>query len=326
MPFTLRPFEPKQFKAWEKFIEDANGGTIFHSLDFLAYHGDRFRTNEHHLVTYDGTTIFGVMPMAIFEEGGRRVARSPYGASYGGPVFATPLNYADSHEIVSSWLEYLAAQGVTECHLVLPIACCYATYSETFQLVLLEHGFRLVNRDISSVVCLSRSRPPSEQFTSRAGKIGRKVSKARSLWIETVHLASTQDFWNVLEKTFAKLGKSPSHSLEQFEWLCHHFPARIYADVAYLEGIPIAGIGFFAINQTVASSFYLCQDPEFQSTQALSLLISDALLRAQDTGFEWFDFGTSSTRQQGLKNVFRFKESFGALGCFRDTYEWTAEE
>jgi lipid II:glycine glycyltransferase (peptidoglycan interpeptide bridge formation enzyme) len=126
----------------------------------------------------------------------------------------------------------------------------------------------------------------------------------------------------VMEKTFNRLGKGPTHTLFEFEWLCAQFPERIYVDVAYLDNRPVAGIGFFAINRRVNSSFYLCLDQEFRETQAETLLIYEALIRSQEEGFKWFDFGTSSVNQEGRGNIFQFKESFGAIGLFRETYVW----
>jgi len=319
MGIEIKRYDPALEEVWNRFVEHSNEGTIFHRLDFLRYHGERFSQFEHHLAWYKGQTIFGIMPMAIFDKEDGRVACSPYGASYGGPVFQKPLNYADSHQVVSSLLNYLTELEVTTCTLTLPIPCCYAKYSETFRLVLLEHGFRCTNRDISSVVCLSGDKPISEEMRPHARRMARKARKAG---IVPVHRGKVADFWVVLEKTFKKHGVKPTHTLEEFRWLCGHLPERVYVDVAYLDEVPVAGIGFFVINKRVNSSFYLCQDPKFQTVQALSLLIYEALVRCQQGGFDWFDFGTSSIRMQGRGNLFRFKESFGAVGLFRETYVW----
>ena len=308
-------------EEWNNFVRCSNEGTIFHRLDFLRYHREKFAQHEHQLAWYKGQTLVGVMPMAIFEEEGRIVAKSPYGASYGGPIFKKPLNYADSHRVVGSLLTYLTELGIEACRLTLPIACCYKRYSETFRLALLEHGFRRTNSDISSVVCLNGGNPISEEMTSRARNMARKARKGG---VMAVHQSSVADFWLVMKKTHEKLGTKPTHSVEEFQWLCNELPELIYVDVAYLEGIPVAGIGFLVINKRVNSSFYFAQDPQKQHLQGLSLLIYEALERAQQEGFRWFDFGTSSANQKGRENLFRFKESFGAVGLFRDTYVWEA--
>lgn len=307
-------------KKWNDFVENSNEGTIFHRLDFLQYHGDKYRQNEKHLVFLKGSTLWGVLSIGIFEqENGERIARSPYGASYGGPVFMQPLEYEESQQIVAALLEYLTENHIATCTLTLPITCCYRKYSETFRLALMELGFQCTNRDISSVVPLNTGRPVDEEMTKRARNMSRKAINAG---VVRTHQGSVDDFWKVLEKTYEKHGTNSTHSQREFKWLVERIPGRVYADVAYLEGEPIAGIGFFVINQRVNSSFYLCQDPEYQSTQSLSWLISAALMDCEQSGYQWFDFGTSSVNMQGRANIFRFKESFGAIGWFRDTYTW----
>src|SRR5262249_2585685 len=314
---SILPYTSDRYERWNSFVTRSNEGTIFHRLDFLAYHGAGFERQEKHLMWYKGQPLFAVMPMAILEREGRRIAHPPYGGSYGGPVFEKPIDYADSQEVVSSLLDYLAHLDVTACRLTLPIFCCFAKYSETFRLALLEHGFRCVNRDISSVVCLNRNSPVSETMTSNALNMPRKARKAG---VATLHRGSVADFWILIEKTFEKHHAEPTHTLQEFRWLCDHLPEDVYVDVAYLRERPIAGIGYFVINQRVTSSFYLCQNPEFAHLQAQSLLIHDGLIRSQEMGFRWFDFGTSSLSMQGRENIFHLKESFGAAGFFRDTY------
>jgi hypothetical protein len=317
----IAPYSHQGSERWNTFIAGSNEGTIFHRLDFLAYHGDRFRCEEHHVAWYKGEALFGVMPMAISSQRGRRIARSPYGGSYGGPAFEKPLNYADGQEVVRLLLRHLAERDVDNCRLVLPISCCSREYSDTFRLVLLEHGFRCVNRDISSVVKLGGNAPISALMPPHARRMARK---ARRAGVELAHRGNLTDFWAVLEKTFQKHDARPTHTREDFEWLCQRLPQDVYVDVAYLDGRPIAGIGYMVTNQRVVGSFYLCQDPEAAALQGQSLLIHDALERSQQGGFEWLDLGTSSVNQVGRDNLFRFKEGFGAIGLFRETYEWEA--
>jgi hypothetical protein len=318
MKLSLGELIPGQDKMWNQLVDESNGGTIFHRLDFLAYHGDRFLKNEHHLVFYNNETPCGIMPLAIVDENEQKIAKSPYGASYGGPVFKKVLSYSDSMEVASVLVEYLHTQGIDKCRLVLPILPCYKKFSETFLLALLENGFKCENRDISSVVSLSLQDVVGE-MDKRARNMARKAGKSN---IRVITHGNLEDFWKVMGKTFSKLDKSPTHSYEEFKWLYEHMPDKVYADVAYFGEIPVAGIGHFVLNQYVDSSFYLCQDPKQQHLQALSLLIYEAILKSQQNGFRWFDFGTSSSNMKGRDNLFMFKESFGAVGYFRDTYVW----
>jgi hypothetical protein len=322
MTIRICHFDRQDYSKWDQFVEEADGGTIFHRLDFLNYHCDRFAGKEHHLAWYKGETLFGIMPMAVFDEQQQRIARSPYGASYGGPVFKKPLTYSESCEVVETLVDFLNKQGITSCILTLPISCCYKKYSETFRLTLIEHGFSCKNRDISSVTWLASDVPVQDLMEKRARNMARK---AQRIGVEIVHLGNLNDFWHILNKTYEKIGTQPTHTLEELQWLSKNLPERVYVDIGLIGGKPVAGICFFVINHLVNSSFYLCQDPEFQDNQALSLLIYQALIRCQQNGYRSFDFGTSSTKMKGKPNLFQFKESFGSVGLFRDTYMWEAE-
>ncbi len=319
--FQLHRASKDDADRWNSFVESSNEGTLFHRLDFLAYHGDKFREYEHHIAISKGGSLYAIMPLAIIMENGDRIAKSPYGASYGGPVFLRPVTYSEAHHVVETTLNYLQSLGVVRVTLTLPLSILYRSFSETFRLVLLEHGFRCINRDICSVVPL-QSETISSTISSRARNA---VRKAQKMGVQAVRNAPLCDFWRVLERTYAKLQLSSTHTFSEFRWLHEKFPALVYADVAYHDGRPVAGIGYLVLNDRVNSSFYLCQDPEEQRLSALSLLIFQALEHSQNAGFRWFDFGTSSTKMQGRPNLFMFKEGFGAVGIFRETYSWATQ-
>lgn len=321
--YTVLPLSETSTSAarWDAFVEDANGGTIFHRLDFLAYHGDRFKKTERHLVIMKGEEVFGVMPLAVFEENGQKIGKSPYGASYGGPVFRKKLSYSESTSIVTELLVAIRAMKIDKLTLTLPIAAAYSEYCETFRLCLYEHGFHAVNRDISSVVALSVSREKTEAtFDSRGRNMTRK---AQRLGVEIVHGAGLDLFWPVLLRTYEKHQTSATHSKEELAKLVDTFPDRVYFDIAIYRGEVVAGVGYFVINARMNSSFYFANIPERQDLQALSLLVSDALAQASDRNFKFFDFGTSSVGMKARSSIFQFKESFGAFGCFRDTFAWS---
>lgn len=324
--FVVRQFDNHDMERWNDFVEKSNEGTIFHRLDFLSYHGNRYKQNEHHLVILKKNKLYGIMPMAIFEQEDTLIAKSPYGASYGGAIFSRHQNYHDSSEIIHAILKYLKEQNITKLVITLPTPILYQNYSDTIRLVLVEQGFKCSNRDIVSVVRLEKSNAQSDEMLLRLPNIKRKALKARKHGVHVVKKAPPSDFWQVLEKTFSKLNIEPAHNLAEFQWLNNNFPESVYADVAYISEEPVAAIGYIILNKSVNSSFYLCMDPQKRHTQALSALIYEALDESKQKGFSWFDFGTSSINMKGLANIFRFKESFGAVGIFRETYTWEEDK
>jgi hypothetical protein len=321
MAYRVLIVQEPWLQKWDHFVEQADGGTIFHRLDFLAYHGGRFASQESHLVFLDGDTLLAVMPMAVLADAGGPCAYSPYGGSYGGPVFMRHPSYHQSQALVAALVAFLHDQGITKLRVTMPIAPAYTQPSDTFRFALLESGFVCRQRDISSVVPLSAEKPVEQALTSRVRNM---VRKSRKEAVEVVPRGSLEDFWLLMDLTFAKHGTHPTHAKREWAWLMDHFPQSIFVDVAYHHGLPVAGVGYLEINRHLHSSFYFCQDPSRQHLQGLSLLICEGLARCHAEGYAWFDFGTSSVNMKARPGIFLFKEGFGAIGAFRETYEWEA--
>ena len=311
-------YTPDYFDKWNTFIESSNNGTIFHRLDFLAYHGRKFLNNEHHLIFLKGEHIFAVMPMAIFEIEGRIIAKSPFGGSYGGIVTREVTNYSTSKKIITLLIDYLNKIAADEIIITDPPSFLSKVPSDTLLFSFLEEGFKITNSDISSIVTLDDQKIDNGMFTTRERNVARKARKANVI---AKFNQSIEDFWMVMELTFQKHNAKPTHVYNEWKYLCEKFPNRFWNDVAYIDNKPVAGIGHIKINDLTDSSFYLCNDPEFYETQALSLLIYESLLQAQSIGYKRFDFGTSSVNMVARENIFRFKESFGAIGVFRHTLQ-----
>ncbi len=303
------------YTLWNQTYKKCNGATIFHNVDFLTYHGSRF--NESHIAFYKGESIIGLMPLAFNEENGNLIANSPYGGSYGGAIFVKTLNYNDSREIVNALFVYLRSLNIVKIRITPPLADYYTNYSETFLLALLEKGLRIVNSDISSIVSLEGNLI-KDTFTSRCRNMMRKAEAEKP---ELIEQANLQDFWLLMDKTFSRHGKAPTHTLKEFMYLNSKFEDKIYCDVCYIRGEPVAGIGYMEVNSHVNMSFYLCSDPEYSHTQAMTFLVAASIIKSQKNGYKTFDFGTSSLEMKGSAGVFQFKESFGAVGRFRHTYE-----
>jgi hypothetical protein len=315
----LKEATENQLKKWDNLIESSINGTIFHMRRFLGYHAGRFAGRERFLVFLRGDTEVASLSLVVDEKNNARSARSPYGASYGGIVLFRETTHSQSVDIIASLVKWFHDNNIVQCQFTLPIACCSAISMDTFTFALHEAGFTLANRDISSVVRLGMEKPVWDRVRSDARNMARKAERA-GLLIEGN--AVYEEFWEIMDRTFAKHGAVPTHNREELADLIDRFPNRVNIYVARLKDRPAAGICEFVINTRVNSSFYFCQDPELQETQGLSLLVMDALRRAELAGYSYYDFGTSSVNMQARPNIFRFKESFGAEGFFRETLEW----
>ena len=104
---------------WDEFVANSFNGTIFHRLSFLEYHGDRFAEKTNNIVWFKGEAIFALMPMCVFETNGKKIARSPFGASFGGPVYKTRLSLKYAMDMVKGLLSYCGELGISEVELTL---------------------------------------------------------------------------------------------------------------------------------------------------------------------------------------------------------------
>jgi hypothetical protein len=319
--FSVVEAEGRWLDQWDDYIEQSVNGTLFHLRQFLTYHRDRFLGEERYLLVLGGDSVVAQIPVAIGEEDGVRRLRSPYGASYGGFAFQRYPTFSQSCDIVAAFIEWMHAEQVREATLTPPIAVCARLPFDVVHFALLSAGFKSVNRDISSLVPLDQGTPIGEAVTARARN---HVRHAEREGVTIKPRGDLDDFWSVLDSTFDRHGVPPTHSLDEFRWLAEELPDRVYVDVAYHGGLPVAGIGYFVINHIVNSSFYLCQRPDYRALNGLTLCVLHGLERARQDGYRWFDFGTSTDRMQPRENIFRFKEHFSPVGQFRETFEWIA--
>jgi lipid II:glycine glycyltransferase (peptidoglycan interpeptide bridge formation enzyme) len=306
--------DPKDYAKWTNLLFKANGITIFHHPDFLSYHNDKF--NEHHLGVFKGEELFGIMPLAIFNDNGIKIVKSPYGASYGGFIFQSILSYSESKEIIAIFLDYLKVLNVDQV-IIVPSLPIYHNngYSDTFSFSLLENGFKINNSDITDIVTLDNKL--ETRFNSR---VKRNYKKSNKYNLEIKYNAPIDDFWMLMDKTFTRHDSNPTHKKEEFIILMNIMKDKIYPSVVYFEDRPIAAIGEFILNHNIAMSFYICGDDEYRYMEAQTYLIVNILNKHFTNGVKFYDFGTCSLNMVGNPGIFSFKEGFGANGIFRNTY------
>lgn len=311
----------RQLETWDERVAASFNGTIFHRRAFLAYHGSRFAGSERFLMALHGDAPCAQIALTVEATPEGKLARSPYGASYGGFVLFAQPGFDEAQGLVRALNDYLDQEGVARFIMTPPTGCCAPQPLDVLHFAFLTNGYRSVNRDLSNVVDLGSSAPIEASVSSRARNMLRKA-QAHGLAIRRGNL---DDFWRLMDMTFDKHGVPPTHTREEFARLSTTLPDHVYVDVAYdPAGEPVAGIGYMAVNRRVNLSFYFCQNYERRKEQALTLLIMHALERSRADGFSYFDFGTSSVNMVPRENVFRFKEAFSKTAIFRETFEWRA--
>jgi len=316
-------YEDFYYDEWNNFVIQSNNGTIFHRLDFLDYHGEKFKENIHHLMWFKKNKLYAVMPMGLFNEQNTICAKSPIGASYGGLVTKLPLSYVESSSIVDSLIRYLKGLCVKKISITLPLRIVDKIYSDTLFFSFLERGFKIINSDISTIIPIQNQFNELEFLNKKNKEVERKARKALQSNVILKFHEPPERFWEILQINFKKFETGPTHSFDEWAFLCKKFPLSIWSDLAYIGDLPIAGIGHIKISNKIDCSFYICNDVRYKHTQALSYLLFNIIEEARQDGINWIDLGTSSYQMKGRENIFRFKESLGGTGCFRHTIELT---
>ena len=84
----------------------------------------------------------------------------------------------------------------------------------------------------------------------------------------------------------------------------------------------IAGVIMFHCNQLVTLAFYISHDEAFQEFRAVNLLFFEIYRISIEQGFRYLDFGIFTVNMDPNFGLARFKENFGSMGIFRDTFVW----
>lgn len=312
-------YSPTDGDAWDALVAHAPAATVFHERHFLAYHGDRFLTTARWVVFRQSGTVIAVMPMAVLEEDGERVARSPYGGSVGGPVFSQIGSWRLYEGLVVALVAYLETAGIDRFLITRAPLAWHPSLDDGFALALLAGGFRPLRRELHSLINL---RGPEPWRVST--RVRRSIQRARGAGVRLQHGASLEPFLDTLQATFAKHGTAPTHTAQDLAWLRTHRPGEVAVHVACHDAGPIAGIAEFQVTKAVRQAFYLTQDPAHRHLQGLSWLLHERIAQAVADGQAWYDLGTSTHQQDPRPSILEFKEGFGAIGQWRETFEWHA--
>ncbi len=316
---TTKPFDIAKKDVWNNFIaKQSNNGTIFHHLDFLAYHQNRFTDKEHHLGFYKGEQLVAVLPLGIFEQEDKKIAKSPYGASWGGLVFLESLKLKYHIELVESLVNYLKDLQINQFYMTVTPSFYYKNYSSFFEFALFQKGFQLKNRDVMHVVELPKNVENVMQVLD--SKCRNQTRKALEQ-VEIIENANIEDFYVALLEDKIRHNSMPTHTLEELKRINELNADFLRVDVAIDKENNKAGVCYFKGNEQAIMTFYMAQQNAILGKNPLNALVFKGMENAVNQGFKYFDFGCSSVGGK-IQNigVSEFKESFGAKGMFRDTY------
>jgi hypothetical protein len=322
-PFTVTRFDPaKDIVAWNRALSNADNATLFQLHEFLSYHPEG-RFENHHLIFWQGEEPRAVMTGAIREIDGKKALVSYPGASYGGLTHPAGLSFTTADHLVQSLLRYARSTGF-KILLMTPAPQIYTSWpSDILLFHLLKAGFRYQKREITQAIPLYY--PDGDIFRTICNKTRtaiRKAMKSEMVVDEDIELSdeNLETFYPLLLDNRRRLGVIPTHNLEELKRLRDLIPGKLSLSMIRFGDIPVAGILNFICNGRVLLIFYVCHNWDYQELRPVPLLVLKTIQWANQRGFRYLDFGTSTLNMNPNWGLIKFKENFGSLGYFRDSF------
>ena len=316
--YEILPYSPEKESRWDRFVmEESVNGTFLQTRKFLNYHPeDRFK-DASFLVMKSGV-IVAVVPGCNID--GKFVSHQ--GSTFGGPVIAkdfysgakilTLLEEIDNY-IVSNF------KGVK----LKPTASIFSTEPMDLLDYALEHKGYSRHSELSCYTPLSEYTDPLENCNGKCRYSFRQAEKYGMTYGE-IPDSEMEKFYEFLTLSKARHNTKPVHSLAELRDLQQRFPEEILFRGVWHDGVYLSGMMIFVFKQAKVFHFqYLAPDDSHRDINASTALLINALREAAHNGAKCFSWGIS-TEDGGdylNENLYRFKESFGALPCLNVRFE-----
>ena len=321
---TVGLLQPVDIPAWQAFVVTSPNATLFHDLDFLAYHGS---IDFHHLVVRGDGNLVAIVPGGLVESAdGKTTWRSPVGASIGGPALKARPRLDRVMPIVDALQAHARAKGWSSIEMTLPPSVYHPEAGDVVAFALVRHGFREDGRWLSPMIDLDR--------------VGSDASLEASLFekrqLQALHGAQAagivaclggftelREFAPVFEETYERLATRPTHAMADLEFLMRRFPDRIHLELARQGSRTVAGLFVMRLTERVAVTTYICSTDEGRHAGGVVVAMSSLLNRLRRGGGRWLDLGPSATERSTNAGVMLFKEGFGGVGYCRTRWVCT---
>jgi hypothetical protein len=317
---TVRDFTPDDAAAWRTFLSTSVNGTLFHDLDFLAYHPPG-RFNFRHLLVERAGRLEAIVPGALRPDG---LFSSPAGASVGGPV-TKDLRVGAAMELITALRRHAAQESWRGLEFTLPPPVYADVPSQVMEFALYREGFQLVHRALPLLLPLRQDGPGRYQrLFSQSRRSYVRASLAKGVFAREYGIEGAPAFLELFEETYNRLGAAPTHSPSEIEGLLRLKPDNVRLWLALFDGAPIAGVLMFILNRNVCNAFYICDRASRRDEHGVAVLFATAIDALADRGFRFLDLGPSASSDHINTGVLFLKESLGARGFCRDRWRWTA--
>lgn len=311
----ISPYSVEHYDTWNDFVKKSNNGTLFHRLDFLAYHQDRFQGQANHVLFEKKGNIIGVMPLGFFEEDGELTSKSPFGASYGGIVTLKDCTLVEMEQMADLLIKFLKHHAVKRLKVVLPPLIYHQMPDDYFDFCLIKNKAVVSSSDLTSYIPVVEGQ--IDHFLPRARRDSQKAIEAGLRLNENNDVGQ---FYAVLEENMKKFEGRPTHSLSEVQWLVKHLPDEVKIFNVCHGTETIASALLFICNPGTWLVFYWAQRQEHLQLHPKNFLILKLSELALARNVKYIDFGPHTLNMVPFYGVTMFKESLGGRGLLRKSY------
>jgi hypothetical protein len=317
--WNIRPYCPDDAAAWKGLLAGSNTGTLYHDLDFLAYHPPG-KYDFRHLIASRGKGIEALIPGAVSADG---VFVSPAGASVGGPAVAKSITAEASLHLVQALQLYSASAGWQGIEITLPPPVYHDEPDQTIEFALYRSGFELVDRSMPLLIPLDHKGDDQYQRLFRQSQRSYvRACRRKGVTVTEAGVEALGEFLELFAETYDRLQALPTHTSQDIETLFYRVPTGLRIWLAKVEGKTIAGVLLFILNHNICTTFYICDSASHREFHGVTVLLAEVADVLASRGFRYIDLGPSASSTHFNHAVVNFKESLGARAFCRDRWRW----
>jgi hypothetical protein len=317
--WIIRPYCPDDAAAWKAFLAHSNNATLFHDLDFLAYHPPG-RFDFRHLVAFRGNRLEALIPGSLSEDG---VFVSLAGASIGGPAVRKSLPAEACLDLVQALQLYCKSTGWRGIEITLSPPVYHDEPDQKMEFALHLGGFALADRSMPLLIHLDSEKGDHYQRLFRQSQRSYfRACRRKGVVVTEAGIEELGEFLELFAETYAKFQALPTHTPDEIESLFRRLPSRLRIWSAKLEGRTIASVLLFVLNSNICNTFYICDSASHREFHGVTVLLAEAADILATRGFRYIDLGPSASSTHFNQGVVSFKESLGARAFCRDRWRW----
>lgn len=316
--YEILPYCPEKESRWDHFVmKDSMNGTFLQTRKFLNYHPEGRFSDASFFVEKSGI-IVAVVPGCNIE--GKFVSHQ--GSTFGGPIISRDFySGAKILGIIEAIDNYIAQnfKGIK----LKPTAPIFASVpTDLIDYALEQKGYSR-HTELSCYTPLNKDVDPLEYCNGQCRRNFRHSEKLGLTYGE-IPDSDMEKFYKFLELSKARHNTKPVHTLSELRDLKGRFPEEILFRGVWKDSVYLSGMMIFVFNQAKTFHFqYLAPDDTQRETNATTALYVNVMREAAQKGVQKFSWGISTENGGTYLNedLYRFKETFGALPCLNARYE-----